>query len=210
MVTIKRNDTNGISKQHCSGTIISKKLVLTAASCLNPNNVDTDSLGLVFGSEQGEDQGFFSDERNINRTFIHPSFDGNSSYYDVALIEVDGDTREDSLSQSIQMTIYSQSFCNRSYTHTDGNGAVIIDELLPRKFQSNLLCAGSRIPGEGLCHGDSGRPLVTFQAGVEPFYELVGVSVARRGSCGSIEYPGIYVRLEDYNVLDWIANIMTY
>ena len=185
MATIKRNTSTGISEQYCSGTIISKKLVLTAASCLDPNNVDTDSLGLVFGSDQGEDQGFFSDERNINRTFIHPSFDGNSSYYDVALIEVDDelefddiiqpiclpqygekdvdsrentvgllngngekvewDTREDSLSQSIQMTIYSQSFCNRSYTHTDGNGAVIIDQLLPRKFQSNLLCAGSRV-----------------------------------------------------------------
>ena len=153
---------------------------------------------MVFGSNQGGDDDWsalFWTERNINRTFIHPSFDGNSSYYDVALIEVDnelefdievdnelefedgiqpiclpqygeedvdsrentvgllngngekvdGDTREDSLSKSIQLTIYSQSFCNRSYTHTDGNGAVIIDQLLPRKFQSNLLCAGSRV-----------------------------------------------------------------
>merc|ERR1712062_679105 len=108
MVTIKRNDTNGISKQHCSGTIISKKLVLTAASCLNPNNVDTDSLGLVFGSEQGEDQGFFSDERNINRTFIHPSFDGNSSYYDVALIEVDDELEFDDIIQPICLPQYGE------------------------------------------------------------------------------------------------------
>ena len=62
--------------------------------------------------------------------------------------------------------------------------------------------------GEGSCLGDSGGPLVTFITGSdEPFYEQVAIVSGGFGSCGSTEFPGIYVRLEDYQVLRWIYRV---
>lgn len=56
--------------------------------------------------------------------------------------------------------------------------------------------------------GDSGGPLVTYITGQgEAFYEQVAIVSGGFGSCGSSLYPGIYVRLEDFEVLSWINRI---
>ena len=181
MVSITRDTSSGI-KNHCSGTVINKKFVLTAAHCLSQININ--SLGLLFGSDdiQDEDQ-FYRVERDIKRTFIHPKYDDRYHYFDLALIEaedeleysagiqpvclpekavLDVDSRQndgvtltgygkesrddigDSQLRFAQLTIYAQRFCNESYT-TGGRLAGRIEQALPRKFESNLLCAGYRV-----------------------------------------------------------------
>ena len=181
MVSITRDTSSGI-ENHCSGTVINKKFVLTAAHCFD--NINTNSLGLLFGSDDinDEDQ-FYRVERDIRRTFIHPKYDERYHYFDLALIEVeieleysagiqpiclpekavldvdsrqnDGvtltsygkESREDSGNSRLrfaQLNIYAQRFCNESYT-TGGRLAGRIDSTLPRKFESNLLCAGYRV-----------------------------------------------------------------
>ena len=50
--------------------------------------------------------------------------------------------------------------------------------------------------------------MVTFiTGGDEPFYEQVAIVSGGFGDCGSTEFPGIYVRLEDYQVLSWIYRV---
>ena len=99
MVSIVKDSANGL-KNHCSGTLISKKFVLTAAHCLD--RVNTQSLSLVFGSEDLKDQDeFFRVERDIRRTFVHPKYDDRFHYFDLALIEVDGDLEYSGGIQSI-------------------------------------------------------------------------------------------------------------
>ena len=56
--------------------------------------------------------------------------------------------------------------------------------------------------------GDSGGPLVSYITGQgEAFYEQVAIVSGGFGSCGNNQFPGIYVRLEDYKVLRWIYRI---
>ena len=182
MVSITRDTSSGI-ENHCSGTVINKKFVLTAAHCLS--QINTDSLGLVFGSNdiKDVDDQFYRVERDIKRTFIHPKYDDRYHYFDLALIEaeneleysggiqpvclpekavLDVDSRQndgvtltgygkesiedtgDSQLRFAQLTIYAQRFCNESYT-TGGRLAGRIEQALPRKFESNLLCAGYRV-----------------------------------------------------------------
>ena len=50
--------------------------------------------------------------------------------------------------------------------------------------------------------------MISYQTGGdEPFYEQVAVVSGGFGSCGNTEFPGIYVRLEDYQVLRWIYRV---
>ena len=50
--------------------------------------------------------------------------------------------------------------------------------------------------------------MITYQTGGdEPFYEQVAIVSGGFGSCGNTEFPGIYVRLEEYQVLRWIYRV---
>ena len=181
MVSITKDTSSGI-ENHCSGTVINKKFVLTAAHCFD--HINTNSLGLLFGSDdiKDEDQ-YYRVERDIRRTLIHPKYNKQYHYFDLALIEVENEleysggiqpiclpekavldvdsrqnegvtltgygkeSREDSGNSRLrfaQLNIYAQRFCNESYT-TGGRLAGRIDSTLPRKFESNLLCAGYRV-----------------------------------------------------------------
>ena len=178
MVSVVKDTSNGV-ENHCSGTLINNKFILTAAHCLSQTN--TNSLGLVFGASDIKDEDeFYRVERDIKRTFIHPKYDDQFHYFDLALIEaeteleysrgiqpiclpekavLDVDSRQndgvtltgygkesngdigDSQLRFAQLTIYAQRYCNESYT-TGGRLATKIDNALPNKFESNLLCAG--------------------------------------------------------------------
>ena len=105
------------------------------------------------------------------------------------------------------MNIYAQRYCNESYSFGGRNGQRI-QASLPNKFQSDLLCAGLRLTGQGSCLGDSGGPLVLYLTGNDqPYYLQLGLVSGGFGDCGSANFPGIYVRLEDYNVLEWVYKV---
>lgn len=57
----------------------------------------------------------------------------------------------------------------------------------------------------GSCDGDSGGPLVKFISSANPpYYIQVGVLHGGVGQCGNSVYPGIYARLEDKEILDFV------
>ena len=58
--------------------------------------------------------------------------------------------------------------------------------------------------GAGYC-GDSGGPLVFNDELLTPSrYVQVGIYQGVAGECGNKRFPGIYARLDDYDVLNFI------
>ncbi|HEY7958485.1 MAG TPA: trypsin-like serine protease, partial [Sphingomicrobium sp.] len=68
------------------------------------------------------------------------------------------------------------------------------------KVNAAMLCAGA--PGKDSCQGDSGGPLILTYG--EPV--LVGV-VSWGIGCGNGSNPGLYVRIDRNNYLDWIGQV---
>lgn len=62
-----------------------------------------------------------------------------------------------------------------------------------------------KVGGEGSCYGDSGGPLVIYDTfAAEPHYIQVGVVRGTSGECGDNNFPDIYGRLENFDILSWI------
>ena len=59
--------------------------------------------------------------------------------------------------------------------------------------------------GSGSCSGDSGGPLVFNDKSSNPSrYRQIGIVQGSAGPCGNDIFPGIYARLDDYDVLNFI------
>ncbi len=57
--------------------------------------------------------------------------------------------------------------------------------------------------GPGSCKGDSGGPLVKFDDSTEK-YEQVGIVQGGVSECGDEDYPGVFVRVGDREILNFI------
>ena len=100
------------------------------------------------------------------------------------------------------------SFCNYTHTQSTISTKEIIAEKLPQLFQNNLLCAGVRTGGnQGSCKGDSGGPLMyqDFAGEASKWFQIATVQGSVR-DCGDVDFPGIYVRLDDPSVFNFIKS----
>ena len=108
--------------------------------------------------------------------------------------------------QETNLNVFPQKFCNNSYNLRPSHPYKSeIDLVLPKLFQPDLLCAGSSSGGSGSCLGDSGGPLVIHdKLASPPRHVQIGVVQGGAGECGNKLYPGVYIRLDNYDVLDFI------
>ena len=62
--------------------------------------------------------------------------------------------------------------------------------------------------GSGSCSGDSGGPLIfKNKSSNPPHYLQVGIVHGGGGDCGNERFPGVYARLDDFDVLSFIYKI---
>ena len=106
------------------------------------------------------------------------------------------ETTSDTLSQT-QIQIFSQSHCNTTRR---------AHSLIPDLFQSSIMCAGYQSGEDSSCPGDSGGPLTIFKSNEN---RHVQVGVLSGGKCQS-NLPGVYGRIEDYDVFEFINKIAFY
>ena len=88
--------------------------------------------------------------------------------------------------------------------HSSLQRQATIKEKLPELFRADILCAGSHVGGQGSCHGDSGGPLMYYELETNSWIQFATVQ-GSVGDCGDIEYPGIYIRLDNLPVLSFIS-----
>ena len=104
-----------------------------------------------------------------------------------------------------QVTVFPQRKCNETRTVINEDGEELSESpVLPRLFQSDVICAGYEGGIRNSCHGDSGGPLVRLEHPESGLSHHVQIGVVSGGKCRQIEKPSIYVRLEDYSVLNFI------
>ncbi len=79
-----------------------------------------------------------------------------------------------------------------------------IKKSLPQLFQDHLLCAGVVVGNQGACDGDSGGPLM-YRDDEGKFFQIATVE-GGVGDCGDKDYPGIFVRLDNPSIWNFIAS----
>ena len=102
---------------------------------------------------------------------------------------------------------YSNSFCNFTHTKVSTSNEKIVAKILPNLFQQDLVCAGAHVGNQGSCKGDSGGPLMV-QDLTSLKWTQIGIVHGSIGTCGDVNYPGIYVRLNHPAVINFINVIV--
>ncbi len=106
--------------------------------------------------------------------------------------------------KKVSQTIFPNEYCNQTHIR-EGEVMKDIHNAAPDLFLNHLICAGTDIQSQGACKGDSGGPLQLFDF-KNLRYQQVGIVHGSVHNCGQSSFPGIYVRLDDPAIFDFLKS----
>ncbi|CAF1084003.1 unnamed protein product, partial [Didymodactylos carnosus] len=208
----------------CGGTILSDKLIITAAHCV----AAFPSISRVSIAAGSNYLTIPNQVRSISTATMHEEYDPSQFLNDIAILKLSSslDLTDSEVSKICLPNISSSYLSLNEYPPPDldvvaiGWGVLFYHSVnmsntlqqvaLRTISKSNYycngtlynpkyqFCAGNLTGGKDTCQGDSGGPLLLF---TNNQWQLVGITSYGVG-CGNVDRPGIYTRVAYY--LDWI------
>jgi len=221
----------GISQQNheftviCSGSIITRQFILTAASCFlseiyQPSHVKVGANNIY---------SVFAEQREISEVKMHPDYDSvtREFYFDIAIVKTDKELKfnsrispiclpdSSSLHPGSGFGISVQGWgkseiggveCDSRLEIFGESSRSKIDRWMPQLTTDVLFCADANLNDQvGVCHGDLGGPAIIrkYIDGGRFRYVLVGSVIGNVDRCGG-GLPDIYNFIGNEKILNWI------
>ncbi|XP_064555563.1 trypsin-like [Drosophila montana] len=214
---LKKIDRRQFGRGHiCGGTVISQRLIATAAHCLfdgrRRSMRSARDFVVVMGNSYLQSRSGAMLQYNVQKLIAHPQYNPSDLQNDIALLFINGYIPWRSSARALPLakeaaevgtpclisgwgSTYSGG--STSPTLQSATVPVISQRDCSRKYgyiSTAQICAGYMSGGIDSCQGDSGGPLQCYNT-------LVGI-VSFGRFCAAQDSPGVYTSVAYY--IDWI------